>query len=68
MRIESPVVGVGDHAISIENPADGLLWPVARGQLGGQQALGRTVQRLGITSMLICCHQGKHCPGCVDDL
>jgi len=39
-RTHAPVVGVGDHAVAVEDAADGLLGPVTTGQLSRHEVAG----------------------------
>jgi hypothetical protein len=61
-----PVVGIRNHAVAVEHPADVLLRPVAAALLQAHQAARRGVQRLGVHSLVAGGQQAQQGPGGVD--
>ena len=59
---DAPVVGIGDHAVAVEDAADVLLRPVACGQLLPHQAPRRRVQRRRVALHLSAQEQRQHRP------
>ena len=61
-KYHRPVICVGDHAVSVEDTTDVLLWPVSTGSLLLQQKLRSAVQRLCISQVIFRSNEAHHCP------
>lgn len=64
----TPVVGVCDHAVAVEDAADVLLRPVPTVVLLLHQVARRPVQRLGVDLVVAALQQRQHRPCSVDDV
>lgn len=68
VRLLSPVVGVGNHAIPIEHSTDVLLRPVSIGELAVDEAACCSIQRPSVFPVVASSQQGQQGPRCVDHM
>lgn len=61
----SPVVGIGDHTVPVEDTTDMLLRPITTGQLTVHEAACSSIQRMPVLLLVASSQEGQQGPGCV---